>query len=258
MHRMGQPGGDRPRRELPRPGRLGVHHRAGLGRQRRTGHVTGMATQRFRERGSRRRRGGARGRVEAAELRQGAVPRRLPARPDPPAAAARPGSGREGRALPRRAARVPRRAGRPARDRARREDPRRRDRRAQGARRARHEDARRSTAGSGSRRSTTTGRWRSPASGTRRCRTLLSAHQSIGVAEPLRLFGTEEQKREWLPLVATDHISRVPAHRARRRLRPGARSATDAPTPDRGRRRATASTAASCGRPTARSPTSSS
>src|SRR6202020_1100114 len=37
--------------------------------------------------------------------------------------------------------------------------------------------------------------------------TLLSAHQSIGVAEPLQLFGTEEQKRRWLPLVARDHIS---------------------------------------------------
>jgi alkylation response protein AidB-like acyl-CoA dehydrogenase len=37
--------------------------------------------------------------------------------------------------------------------------------------------------------------------------TLLSAHQSIGVAEPLQLFGTEEQKRKWLPLVARDHIS---------------------------------------------------
>jgi alkylation response protein AidB-like acyl-CoA dehydrogenase len=36
---------------------------------------------------------------------------------------------------------------------------------------------------------------------------LLSAHQSIGVAEPLRMFGTEEQKRRWLPLVAVDHIS---------------------------------------------------
>ncbi|MGO9960319.1 MAG: acyl-CoA dehydrogenase family protein [Solirubrobacteraceae bacterium] len=36
---------------------------------------------------------------------------------------------------------------------------------------------------------------------------LLSAHQSIGVAEPLRMFGTEEQKRAWLPLVARDHIS---------------------------------------------------
>jgi alkylation response protein AidB-like acyl-CoA dehydrogenase len=37
--------------------------------------------------------------------------------------------------------------------------------------------------------------------------TLLSAHQSIGVAEPLRLFGTEEQKRKWLPLVAREKVS---------------------------------------------------
>jgi alkylation response protein AidB-like acyl-CoA dehydrogenase len=37
--------------------------------------------------------------------------------------------------------------------------------------------------------------------------TLLSAHQSIGVGEPLRQFGSEEQKRKWLPLVAKDHIS---------------------------------------------------
>jgi alkylation response protein AidB-like acyl-CoA dehydrogenase len=37
--------------------------------------------------------------------------------------------------------------------------------------------------------------------------TLLSAHQSIGVAEPLRIFGTEEQKRRWLPLVSRTHIS---------------------------------------------------
>src|SRR3954449_6432384 len=36
---------------------------------------------------------------------------------------------------------------------------------------------------------------------------LLSAHQSIGVAEPLRMFGTEEQKREWLPRVAKTDIS---------------------------------------------------
>ena len=36
---------------------------------------------------------------------------------------------------------------------------------------------------------------------------LLSAHQSIGVSEPLRLFGSEEQKRHWLPLVAQTHIS---------------------------------------------------
>ncbi|SFT89157.1 hypothetical protein SAMN05660657_03743 [Geodermatophilus amargosae] len=37
--------------------------------------------------------------------------------------------------------------------------------------------------------------------------TLLSAHQSIGLPEPLRLFGSEEQKRTWLPRLATDQIS---------------------------------------------------
>ena len=37
--------------------------------------------------------------------------------------------------------------------------------------------------------------------------TLLSAHQSIGLAEPLMLFGSEEQKQKWLPKVAKDHIS---------------------------------------------------
>jgi alkylation response protein AidB-like acyl-CoA dehydrogenase len=37
--------------------------------------------------------------------------------------------------------------------------------------------------------------------------TLLSAHQSIGLPEPLKTYGSEEQKREWLPKVAKDHIS---------------------------------------------------
>ncbi|MGH9301321.1 MAG: acyl-CoA dehydrogenase family protein, partial [Acidimicrobiales bacterium] len=37
--------------------------------------------------------------------------------------------------------------------------------------------------------------------------TLLSAHQSIGVPEPLKAFGSEEQKRKYLPQVATDKIS---------------------------------------------------
>jgi alkylation response protein AidB-like acyl-CoA dehydrogenase len=46
-----------------------------------------------------------------------------------------------------------------------------------------------------------TGTWHSSLS------TLLSAHQSIGLPEPLRMFGSEEQKREWLPKVARDHIS---------------------------------------------------
>jgi alkylation response protein AidB-like acyl-CoA dehydrogenase len=36
---------------------------------------------------------------------------------------------------------------------------------------------------------------------------LLSAHQSIGVPEPLKLFGTEEQKQRFLPRVASNEIS---------------------------------------------------
>lgn len=36
---------------------------------------------------------------------------------------------------------------------------------------------------------------------------LLSAHQSIGVSQPLLLFGTEEQKKKYLPRVAKDEIS---------------------------------------------------
>src|SRR6059036_4271203 len=36
---------------------------------------------------------------------------------------------------------------------------------------------------------------------------LVSAHQSIGVAQPLLLFGTEDQKRKYLPRVAGGEIS---------------------------------------------------
>ena len=36
---------------------------------------------------------------------------------------------------------------------------------------------------------------------------LVSAHQSIGVPQPLKLFGTEEQKRKFLPRVAKGEIS---------------------------------------------------
>jgi len=36
---------------------------------------------------------------------------------------------------------------------------------------------------------------------------LVSAHQSIGVAQPVMLFGTEEQKRKYLPRVAAGEIS---------------------------------------------------
>ncbi|HYY88084.1 MAG TPA: acyl-CoA dehydrogenase family protein, partial [Chloroflexota bacterium] len=37
--------------------------------------------------------------------------------------------------------------------------------------------------------------------------TLLSAHQSIGVPQPLKLFGTEAQKREFLPRCARGEVS---------------------------------------------------
>jgi alkylation response protein AidB-like acyl-CoA dehydrogenase len=37
--------------------------------------------------------------------------------------------------------------------------------------------------------------------------TLLSAHQSIGLPQPLMLFGSEDQKQEWLPKVARTHVS---------------------------------------------------
>src|SRR4029453_1324567 len=37
--------------------------------------------------------------------------------------------------------------------------------------------------------------------------TLLSAHQSIGVPQPVKLFGTEEQKQRFLPRCARTDIS---------------------------------------------------
>jgi len=37
--------------------------------------------------------------------------------------------------------------------------------------------------------------------------TMLSAHQSIGLPQPLMLFGSDEQKSEWLPKLARTHIS---------------------------------------------------
>ncbi len=84
--------------------------------------------------------------------------------------------------------------------------------------------------------------------------TLLSAHQSIGVAEPLMLFGSDEQKRKWLPLVSRDHIS------AFLLTEPDVGSDPARLGLDRraGRAAATSSTGSSCGRRTARSPTSSS
>ena len=83
--------------------------------------------------------------------------------------------------------------------------------------------------------------------------TLLSAHQSIGLPEPLRLFGSEEQKRRMAAQAGQGPHLGVPAHRAGRRLGPGAHEHDRGP--DRRRHAATGSTARSCGRPTAPSPT---
>ena len=68
------------------------------------------------------------------------------------------------------------------------------------------------------------------------------------------LFGSEEQKREWLPLVAKDHISAFLLTEPDVGSDPARLGSTATPTEEA----ATCSTAASCGRPTARSPTSSS
>src|SRR3712207_22959 len=62
--------------------------------------------------------------------------------------------------------------------------------------------------------------------------TLLSAHQSIGLPEPLRMFGTEEQKREWLPKVARTHISAFLLTEPDVGFDPARMSATATPTED--------------------------
>jgi len=63
--------------------------------------------------------------------------------------------------------------------------------------------------------------------------TLLSAHQSIGVSEPLLLFGSEEQKRRWLPLVSRDHISAFLLTEPDVGSDPARLAATATPTEDR-------------------------
>jgi alkylation response protein AidB-like acyl-CoA dehydrogenase len=62
--------------------------------------------------------------------------------------------------------------------------------------------------------------------------TLLSAHQSIGVPEPLKVFGTEEQKRKYLPQVATDKISAFLLTEPDVGSDPARMSATATPTED--------------------------
>jgi len=62
--------------------------------------------------------------------------------------------------------------------------------------------------------------------------TLLSAHQSIGLPEPLRHFGSEAQQREWLPKLASDHISAFLLTEPDVGSDPARMSATAVPTED--------------------------
>jgi hypothetical protein len=62
--------------------------------------------------------------------------------------------------------------------------------------------------------------------------TLLSAHQSIGVPEPLKAFGTEAQKRKYLPQVATNKISAFLLTEPDVGSDPARMSATATPTED--------------------------
>jgi alkylation response protein AidB-like acyl-CoA dehydrogenase len=61
---------------------------------------------------------------------------------------------------------------------------------------------------------------------------LLSAHQSIGVPQPLKLFGTPEQKQRWLPRLARGAISAFALTETDVGSDPARMSTTATPTPD--------------------------
>ncbi len=61
---------------------------------------------------------------------------------------------------------------------------------------------------------------------------LVSAHQSIGVAQPLLLFGTEEQKQKYLPRVAGGEISAFALTERHAGSDPATMSLHAEPTPD--------------------------
>jgi alkylation response protein AidB-like acyl-CoA dehydrogenase len=61
---------------------------------------------------------------------------------------------------------------------------------------------------------------------------LLSAHQSIGVPKPLTMFGTEEQKKKWLPRLAKGEISAFALTEVNAGSDPAGMSTTATPTDD--------------------------
>jgi alkylation response protein AidB-like acyl-CoA dehydrogenase len=62
--------------------------------------------------------------------------------------------------------------------------------------------------------------------------TLLSAHQSIGVPQPLKLFGTKEQKKKYLPRLAAGAVSAFALTEAEVGSDPGNLSTTATRTPE--------------------------
>ncbi|HKQ59025.1 MAG TPA: acyl-CoA dehydrogenase family protein [Candidatus Eisenbacteria bacterium] len=62
--------------------------------------------------------------------------------------------------------------------------------------------------------------------------TLLSAHQSIGVPQPLKLFGTDEQKKKYLPRLAKGAISAFALTENDVGSDPARMTTTATPTPD--------------------------
>ena len=87
---------------------------------------------------------------------------------------------------------------RPGAHRARAPHPARGDPRTRRARRVRHDDSRRRTAATGSRRRRTAASPRRSARTDASLGILIGGHQSIGM-KGLLLYGTEEQKKKWLP-----------------------------------------------------------
>ena len=63
---------------------------------------------------------------------------------------------------------------------------------------------------------------------------LLSAHQSIGLPQPLKLFGNEDQKRRYFPLLARGDISAFALTEVHAGSDPANMSTSATPTPDGG------------------------
>lgn len=208
-----------------RPG-PGVHpsgdaRRGEVPHVRTTQHPPGpQGAQGHRTRGATGRRGRPGAGLAQAQLRQGTVPGALPARPDPSAspAAARRHPARRG--VPGTAAHLLRDARRQRADRARGEDPRRGDRRSQGARRPRDEDrdqVRRARPHPGVLQQGARPR-RLGQPRDRRAALRASVDRRTAAPEDLRYPGAEGR----LPAPAGHHRHlRLPADRTGRRFRPG-------------------------------------